>query len=58
MILLVDHQDSFTRNLEHMLADLDRVEVIDRKKISDRQIKEAKNTCHFSSKDTFLTNYA
>ena len=42
MILLVDHQDSFTRNLEHMLADLDRVEVIDRKNISERQIKEAK----------------
>ena len=42
MILLIDHQDSFTRNIEHMLAGLDRDEVIDRKKISDRQIKEAK----------------
>ena len=42
MILLVDHQDSFTRNLEHLLADLDRVEVTDRRNISDRQIKEAK----------------
>jgi anthranilate synthase/aminodeoxychorismate synthase-like glutamine amidotransferase len=42
MILLVDHQDSFTRNLEHMLSDLDRIEVTDRKKIGDRQIKEAK----------------
>ena len=42
MILLVDHQDSFTRNLEHLLADLDRIEVTDRRNISDRQIKEAK----------------
>ena len=42
MILLVDHQDSFTRNLEHLLADLDRIEVTDRNNISDRQINEAK----------------
>ena len=32
MILLVDHQDSFTRNLEHLLANFDDVVVRDRKK--------------------------
>ncbi len=42
MILLIDHQDSFTRNLEHMLADLDRVEVVDRQSINESQIKSAK----------------
>ena len=31
MILLVDHQDSFTRNLEHLLAGFDEVVVRDRK---------------------------
>ena len=41
MILIVDHQDSFTRNLEHLLANFDRVSVIDRKEIKQRQIKEA-----------------
>jgi anthranilate synthase/aminodeoxychorismate synthase-like glutamine amidotransferase len=30
MILLVDHQDSFTRNLEHLLTRFDSVEVRDR----------------------------
>ena len=30
MILLVDHQDSFTRNLEHLLSRFDSVEVRDR----------------------------
>ena len=41
MILIVDHQDSFTRNFEHLLANFDRVSVIDRKEIKQRQIKEA-----------------
>ena len=30
MILLVDHQDSFTRNLEHLLADFGEITVLDR----------------------------
>lgn len=30
MILLVDHQDSFTRNLEHLLADFGEIAVLDR----------------------------
>lgn len=33
MILLVDHQDSFTRNLEHLLAGFDEVVIRDRRKI-------------------------
>ena len=37
MILIIDHQDSFTRNLEHLLANFDRVSVIDRKEIKQRQ---------------------
>ena len=31
MITLIDHRDSFTRNLEHLLAAFDEVKVIDRK---------------------------
>ena len=31
MITLIDHRDSFTRNLEHLLAEFDRVRIIDRK---------------------------
>ncbi len=42
MILLIDHQDSFTRNLEHLLTNFDQVRVIDRKKISQSNIDEAK----------------
>ena len=34
MITLIDHRDSFTRNLEHLLAAFDEVEVIDRKAFS------------------------
>ena len=30
MILLVDHKDSFTRNLEHLLSDFEEVVVLDR----------------------------
>ena len=37
MILLLDHQDSFTRNLEHLLADFGDVAVLDR--------REAKVAC-------------
>ena len=33
MILLIDHQDSFTRNLEHLLAGFDQVMVVDRKSV-------------------------
>ena len=35
MILLADHQDSFTRNLEHLLAGLDEVLVRDRREINE-----------------------
>lgn len=31
MILLIDHQDSFTRNLEHLLSEFGEVMVVDRK---------------------------
>ena len=41
MILLIDHQDSFTRNLEHLLANFDTILVIDRKEVTQKQIKEA-----------------
>ena len=41
MILLVDHQDSFTRNLEHLLAGFDQVVVRDRKKVDSTLLEEA-----------------
>ena len=41
MILVVDHQDSFTRNLEHLLANFDDVLVVDRKKITPIHIQDA-----------------
>ena len=41
MILLVDHQDSFTRNLEHQLSFLDEVLVQDRRKITEKSIEAA-----------------
>ncbi|MFP6900965.1 MAG: gamma-glutamyl-gamma-aminobutyrate hydrolase family protein, partial [Opitutales bacterium] len=31
MILLIDHRDSFTRNLEHLLSEFGEVRVVDRK---------------------------
>ena len=42
MILLVDHQDSFTRNLEHLLASFDEVVVHDRKEIVPSMVENAK----------------
>ena len=41
MILLADHQDSFTRNLEHLLAGLDEVLVLDRRGINDEACQRA-----------------
>ena len=41
MILLADHQDSFTRNLEHLLAGFDRVLVRDRLKIEEQDCEAA-----------------
>ncbi len=41
MILLADHQDSFTRNLEHLLAGLDEVLVLDRREINDEACQRA-----------------
>jgi anthranilate synthase/aminodeoxychorismate synthase-like glutamine amidotransferase len=41
MILLVDHQDSFTRNLEHLLAEFDEVLVRDRREIDDASCQAA-----------------
>ena len=41
MILLIDHQDSFTRNLEHLLASFDEVVVRDRKKVDSTLLEEA-----------------
>ena len=41
MILLVDHQDSFTRNLEHLLTGFDQVVVSDRKQIIPQMVKNA-----------------
>jgi len=34
MILLIDHRDSFTRNLEHLLSEFGEVRVVDRKEAS------------------------
>lgn len=42
MILLIDHQDSFTRNLEHLLAGFDEVYVVDRKKVSPQLVQSSK----------------
>ncbi|MBP51865.1 MAG: anthranilate synthase component II [Opitutae bacterium] len=39
MILLVDHQDSFTRNLEHLLARFDEVIVCDRLQVDSSLIE-------------------
>lgn len=41
MILLIDHQDSFTRNLEHLLAGFDEVYVVDRKKVSPQLVQSS-----------------
>lgn len=41
MILLIDHQDSFTRNLEHLLAGFDRVLVRDRLEIEEQDCEAA-----------------
>ena len=41
MILLIDHQDSFTRNLEHLLAGFDEVYVVDRKKVSPELVQSS-----------------
>mgnify|MGYP006148386797 CR=1 FL=1 len=41
MILIVDHQDSFTRNLEHLLSNFDEILVVDRRNVSPVQIHEA-----------------
>ena len=41
MILLVDHQDSFTRNLEHLMAGFDDVLVRDRREIEDASCRSA-----------------
>ena len=40
MILLIDHQDSFTRNLEHLLAGFDEVVVRDRKKVDSTLLED------------------
>jgi anthranilate synthase/aminodeoxychorismate synthase-like glutamine amidotransferase len=41
MILLVDHQDSFTHNLAHLLARFDHVEVHDRFALPEKLVKAA-----------------
>jgi anthranilate synthase/aminodeoxychorismate synthase-like glutamine amidotransferase len=41
MILLADHQDSFTRNLEHLLAGFDEVLVLDRREIDEPSCRDA-----------------
>ena len=41
MITLIDHRDSFTRNLEHLLARFDRVRIIDRKAFSDLHLQNS-----------------
>ena len=41
MILLIDHQDSFTRNLEHLLAGFDEVYVVDRRKVSSELVQSS-----------------
>ena len=41
MITLIDHRDSFTRNLEHLLAAFDEVEVIDRKAFSSAEFMKS-----------------
>ena len=41
MILIIDHQDSFTRNLEHLLSSFDEVRVKDRKKVNHNDMNDA-----------------
>jgi anthranilate synthase/aminodeoxychorismate synthase-like glutamine amidotransferase len=38
MITIIDHRDSFTRNLEHQLAGFEKVQVIDRQSVSTSEI--------------------
>jgi len=40
MILLADHQDSFTRNLEHLLAGFDQVVVRDRQNLTPELLEQ------------------
>ena len=42
MILIVDHQDSFTRNLEHLLSNFDQVIVQDRRNLEPEVLKNSK----------------
>ena len=39
MILIIDHKDSFTRNLEHQLSDFDQVYVEDRKRYTNHHFR-------------------
>ena len=41
MITLIDHRDSFTRNLEHLLAGFDEVKVIDRNVFSSTELAQS-----------------
>jgi len=42
MILVIDHQDSFTYNLQHLLFNFDETFVVDRKNVTSAQIENAK----------------
>jgi anthranilate synthase/aminodeoxychorismate synthase-like glutamine amidotransferase len=42
MILVIDHQDSFTYNLEHLLFNFDETFVVDRRNVTTAQIENAK----------------
>ena len=39
MILLIDHRDSFTQNLKHLLEEFDQVQVYDRLEVSSEALK-------------------
>ena len=41
MILLIDHKDSFTRNLEHLLSEFGEVRVVDRREAAPLAEEEA-----------------
>ena len=41
MITLIDHRDSFTHNLEHLLARFDDVRIVDRKAFSNSDLEES-----------------
>jgi len=57
MILLVDHKDSFTRNLEHLLSDFEEVVVLDRLEAAEAANSEKSRMVAYSPSPGKPTDY-